>query len=56
MIKLSLKLDVSIRKLVLVFVGFTACYGVSQFVYDLVRPAPQQNISDSVAKENLRRR
>ena len=53
MIKLSLKLDVSISKLVLVFVGSAACYGVSQFVSGLIRSAPQQNFSDSIAKENL---
>ena len=53
MIKLSLKLDVSISKLVLVFVGSAACYGVSQFVSGLIRSAPQQNFSDSIANENL---
>ena len=51
MIKLSLKLDIS--KLVLVFVGSAACYGVSQFVSGLIRFAPKQNFFDSIAKENL---
>ena len=53
MIKFSLKLDVSISKIVLVFVGSAACHGVSQFVSSLVRPALQENISDKVSKKSL---
>ena len=53
MINLSLKLDVSINKLILVFVGSADCYGVSQFVSGLVRPGPQQNISESPSKGSL---
>ena len=53
MIKFSLKLDVSISKIGLVFVGSAACYGVSQFVSSLVRPALQENISDKVSKKSL---
>ena len=53
MIKLSLKLDISISKLALVFVSSAACYGVSHFVSGLVRPASQQNISDNYSKRIL---
>ena len=53
MIKLSLKLDVSISKLVLVFVGSAACYGVSRCVSGLVRSASPQSISDNLSKESL---
>ena len=53
MITLSLKLDVSISKLVFVLVGSATCYGVSQFVFGLVRPALQQNISASPSRESV---
>ena len=42
MITLSFKLDVSISKLALVFVGSAACYGISHFVSSLVRSTPEK--------------
>ena len=46
MIKLSLKLDVSISKVALVIVGSAACYGLGNFLSSLVRSAPYVNDKD----------
>ena len=46
MIKLSLKLDVSISKVALVFVGSVACYKVCQCVFGLVCSASKSDDND----------
>ena len=43
MIKLSLKLDVSISKVALVLVGSVACYSICQCVSCLITSASQEN-------------
>ena len=43
MIKLSLKLDVSISKVALVFVGSVAFYSICQFVSSMITSASQEN-------------
>ena len=46
MIELSLKFDVSLSELILVFVGFTASYGLTQYFASLVSSTHPHNDND----------
>ena len=49
MIKFSLKLDLSLSKVALIFVGSVACYSIYRCVYSSVRSADDNNINNDIS-------
>ena len=53
MIKLSLKFDMSLGKLVLVFVGSTACYGLAHYFSNSISSTHPQNVNDVLENHSI---